>query len=139
MMNIAVAMCSVCATGYVATSIWRPGSTMPEKRTAVMLQPTADAADASDAAGDDAEQGGRAVNLDAAFAFFHKLEAAFEAIDLDGDGTITTAEISAALHEVGEEPTEDELATLLQSFDDNNNGTIDFDGEDGRRGVEAAE
>ena len=67
------------------------------------------------------------VSLDGFFSFFNTLSAAFNRFDLDGDGTITTAEIGAVLRECGETPSDGEVAQLVAQFDDNNNGTVDFD------------
>jgi hypothetical protein len=61
------------------------------------------------------------------FEMFQALDAAFSAFDLDGDGTITVAEIGDAMKKLGHNPSEDTLKKIVAEFDENSNGTIDFD------------
>ena len=52
---------------------------------------------------------------------------AFSLFDKDGDGTITTKELSSVLRAIGEEPTEAELQVMINKVDADRNGTVDFD------------
>ena len=45
----------------------------------------------------------------------------------DGSGTITTKELLPVLRSIGQNPTEDELLSLVIEYDVNGDGTIDFD------------
>ena len=104
---------------------WTPGvhtlgwCRAPVLRTASLLL----SANSASMGGDEVQP----VSLDGFFSFFNTLSAAFNRFDLDGDGTITTAEIGAVLRECGETPSDGEVAQLVAQFDDNNNGTVDFD------------
>ena len=55
------------------------------------------------------------------------LKEAFSHFDKDGDGTITTKELSSVLRAIGEEPTEAELQAMINKVDADRNGTVDFD------------
>ena len=61
------------------------------------------------------------------FELFQQLDLAFSAFDLDGDGTITSAEIGDVMKKLGKHPTEEQLKAIVSEFDENNNGRIDFD------------
>ncbi|XP_069118561.1 calmodulin-like [Argopecten irradians] len=51
---------------------------------------------------------------------------AFGMFDKDGDGTITTKELSTVMRSLGQNPTEAELRCMLQEVDADGSGTIDF-------------
>ena len=48
-------------------------------------------------------------------------------LEQDGSGTITTKELLPVLRSIGQNPTEDELLSLVIEYDVNGDGTIDFD------------
>ena len=48
-------------------------------------------------------------------------------LNQDGSGTITTKELLPVLRSIGQNPTEDELLSLVIEYDVNGDGTIDFD------------
>ena len=83
---------------------WTPGvhtlgwCRAPVLRTASLLL----SANSASMGGDEVQP----VSLDGFFSFFNTLSAAFNRFDLDGDGTITTAEIGAVLRECGETPSD---------------------------------
>ena len=51
---------------------------------------------------------------------------AFSLFDKDGDGMITTKELGTVMRSLGQNPTEAELADMINEVDANQNGTIDF-------------
>ncbi|KAL3846704.1 hypothetical protein ACJMK2_017672 [Sinanodonta woodiana] len=51
---------------------------------------------------------------------------AFSMFDKDGDGTITTKELGTVMRSMGQNPTEEELANMIDDVDVDGNGRIDF-------------
>ena len=53
-------------------------------------------------------------------------KAAFREHDEDGSGNISTEELCAVMKKLGDNPTENELLDLVNKFDEDGNGTIEF-------------
>mmetsp|Transcript_8066 Transcript_8066/g.8928 ORF Transcript_8066/g.8928 Transcript_8066/m.8928 type:complete len:150 (+) Transcript_8066:46-495(+) len=51
---------------------------------------------------------------------------AFSLFDRDGDGAITTTELGTVMRSLGQNPTESDLAEMIQDVDSDKSGTIDF-------------
>ena len=51
---------------------------------------------------------------------------AFLEYDMDGSGNISIKELGTVMRTLGENPTEDELQDLINKFDEDGNGTIEF-------------
>lgn len=51
---------------------------------------------------------------------------AFSLFDRDGDGSITTKELSTVIRSLGQNPTESEIQDMINEVDTDGNGTIDF-------------
>jgi calmodulin len=51
---------------------------------------------------------------------------AFSLFDKNGDGTVTTKELLTVMRALGRNPTQEELADMLNGVDADGNGTIDF-------------
>ncbi|ELU14232.1 hypothetical protein CAPTEDRAFT_100820, partial [Capitella teleta] len=45
----------------------------------------------------------------------------------DGDGTITTKELGSVMRSLGQTPTEAELQDMINEFDEDGNGSVEFD------------
>ncbi|MCO5595860.1 hypothetical protein L7F22_049911 [Adiantum nelumboides] len=54
------------------------------------------------------------------------LKEIFVKFDLDGDGSLTTQELSALFRSLGLKPDADQIAALLHKVDKNSNGLIEF-------------
>eukprot|EP00092_Neocalanus_flemingeri_P032668 GFUD01035533.1.p1 GENE.GFUD01035533.1~~GFUD01035533.1.p1 ORF type:complete len:154 (+),score=62.38 GFUD01035533.1:119-580(+) len=52
---------------------------------------------------------------------------AFNIFDKDGDGKITSVELGSVLKNLGQNPVETELSDMINEFDVDGNGTVDFD------------
>lgn len=46
--------------------------------------------------------------------------------DKDEDGTISVTELSVVMRSLGQRPSENEVRDMIREFDDNGNGTIEF-------------
>ena len=53
--------------------------------------------------------------------------AVFTSYDQDGSGAIDLDELRNAMADLGEQPTETELAAMMEAIDRNGNGQIEFD------------
>ena len=51
---------------------------------------------------------------------------AFLEYDQDGSGNISIKELGTVMRTLGENPTEDELQDLINKFDEDGNGTMEF-------------
>jgi calmodulin len=51
----------------------------------------------------------------------------FNIFDKDGGGSIEESEIRQVFQSLGQDPTEDEVKTMINSVDENNDGTVDFE------------
>lgn len=51
---------------------------------------------------------------------------AFDLIDKNGDGVVSTSELGTAMQSIGLSPTEDELKDMVKSVDADGSGTVDF-------------
>ncbi|KAF9357727.1 hypothetical protein BGX34_009255 [Mortierella sp. NVP85] len=51
---------------------------------------------------------------------------AFSLFDKDGDGTISSRELSAVMHSLGQKPTDAEVQDMIKQVDANGNGKIDL-------------
>jgi calmodulin len=56
-----------------------------------------------------------------------EFRAAFNKVDRDGDGRITTTEIGALMAQLGQNPSDAELQDMINEVDIDGNGTVDFD------------
>ena len=55
-----------------------------------------------------------------------ELKVAFDVFDKDGDGNITSNELSSIMKGLGESLSEKEIKSMINEVDEDNNGTIDF-------------
>jgi len=55
------------------------------------------------------------------------MKKAFSIYDKDGDGTVTTKELGTVMRSLGQNPTEAELKEIIDEFDADGNGYIDFE------------
>ena len=51
----------------------------------------------------------------------------FEMFDVDGDKTISTKELSTVMRTLGQNPTEEEIETMIKEADNDGNMEIDFE------------
>jgi calmodulin len=51
---------------------------------------------------------------------------AFSLFDKDGDGTISTKDLGAVMHSLGQNPTEAELKQMINGVDSDGDGVLDF-------------
>lgn len=51
---------------------------------------------------------------------------AFQIFDKDGDGSITTKELGTVMRSLGQNPSEEELTSMIEEVDKDGSGTIDF-------------
>ncbi|KAL0214688.1 hypothetical protein P9112_006872 [Eukaryota sp. TZLM1-RC] len=56
----------------------------------------------------------------------NEFKEAFALFDRDGDGCITTKELGTVMRSLGQNPSEAELADMINEVDADGNGTIDF-------------
>jgi len=61
------------------------------------------------------------------FDFFRDAAVAFDAFDEDGDGTLSQGEVAGVLHSLGHEPSDGALTAIIEVYDRNQNGALDFD------------
>ncbi|CAK8996775.1 Calcium-dependent protein kinase 2 (PfCDPK2) [Durusdinium trenchii] len=57
----------------------------------------------------------------------NSLRSEFQALDQDGNGVVTVAELAQAMRSAGFEPTAEEVERLLRVLDENHDGTIDYE------------
>lgn len=55
-----------------------------------------------------------------------KFKISFDLLDKDGNGTLHTEELGNAMHFWGQQPTSANLQALINKYDENGNGTIEF-------------
>ena len=55
-----------------------------------------------------------------------KFKEAFTILDKGGSGTIITTELGDVMRSLGQDPTESEIQDIINKFDANDSGTIDF-------------
>ena len=61
------------------------------------------------------------------FDMLERFNVAFSLFDVDGDGKLTVDEIGDVLRELGQEVSDEDLREIIEEFDENQNGQIDFD------------
>ena len=61
------------------------------------------------------------------FLLFAEWREAFWLFDRDGDGTITTKEITAVMRNLGQNPTEEDITDMIKEVDIDGSGSIDFE------------
>lgn len=52
---------------------------------------------------------------------------AFQVFDIDGDGTISHSELGTVMQSLGQNPTEEEVAAMIEDVDADGNGSIEFE------------
>lgn len=57
---------------------------------------------------------------------YEEIKEAFQVFDKDNDGFITIKELATVMRSLGHNPTETELADMIQQYDRDGSGTIDF-------------
>ena len=55
-----------------------------------------------------------------------EMKEVFTIFDVDGDNTISTKELGKVMNSLGQHPNEAELRELIQEYDNDGNGTLDF-------------
>ena len=55
-----------------------------------------------------------------------EMKEVFNIFDVDGDNTISTKELGKVMNSLGQHPNEAELRELIQEYDNDGNGTLDF-------------
>ena len=70
---------------------------------------------------------GKELEAKAAATAVAEFDATFAVFDLDGDGAITVDEMGEAMRKLGQYPTEDDLQQMVDEFDADGSGTIDFE------------
>ena len=55
-----------------------------------------------------------------------EMKEVFNIFDVDGDNTISTKELGKVMNSLGQNPNEAELRELIQEYDNDGNGTLDF-------------
>lgn len=58
--------------------------------------------------------------------FFIEFKEAFMLFDKDEDGTISVTELAVVMRSLGQRPSETELRDMVNEWDQNGNGTIEF-------------
>jgi len=56
-----------------------------------------------------------------------ELQEAFRLFDKNGDGKISSKELKDVMTQLGQKPTDKEVADMIKSVDQDHNGTIEFD------------
>ena len=55
-----------------------------------------------------------------------EMKEVFNIFDVDGDNTISTKELGKVMNSLGQNPNDAELRELIQEYDNDGNGTLDF-------------
>ena len=66
------------------------------------------------------------IPYDLAQETLEEFKEAFNLFDRNGDGSITTAELGTVMRSLGQNPTEAELADMINTIDTDGNGVISF-------------
>lgn len=98
----------VAVKGHPKRSVWERNSTAACRRGAQ-------------------HEGMEAARLSMAQLQTMEFKQAFEEFDKDRSGTISTKELLPVMRSMGQNPTEDEVLSLVIEYDVNGNGKLDFD------------